>query len=300
MKLGVLSGKGGTGKTYLSTALARAWADASPGLVLVDADVEGPNADRFLPGLAWSRTRPVTVPVPELDEAACDLCGACESVCRYHALALIPGQRMMFIPSLCHSCGACRMICPRVAIREVPRSVGELREGVAMGVPFVQGIAAIGEERATPAIAAALERGVQLMGEHDAEDLLIDGPPGASCPCAEVVQAVDACLVVTEPTPFGLHDLRRVHGLIRARGKPMAVVINRARGGDGDQAVHRFCEEVGVSVVLEVPDRRDIAEAYAAGVGLVDAEPSVLPGLVALRQRLRERVAGARTWEAAG
>lgn len=286
MRLALLSGKGGTGKTFLATSLARAWEAAGHPPVLADADVEGPNGDRFLRGLEWADDAPVTVPVPTIDESACDLCGACEQACRFHALVTVPGQKVVFVPSLCHSCGACLLTCPRQAITETPRPVGTLRSGRSGGIRFVQGVATIGEERATPTIAATLERAAETADAAGAEDVLIDGPPGAACPTAEVAVFADVCLVVTEPTPFGLHDLGRVHALLAARGKPVAVVLNRSRGAEADRDVRRWCERHGLPVVLEVPDRRDLAEAYASGTALIDADPGLADALIGLRESL--------------
>jgi MinD superfamily P-loop ATPase len=286
MRLALVSGKGGTGKTFLASSLARAWSGPDRPLVLADADVEGPNADRFLPGLSWEGDREVTVPVPTIARERCDLCGACANACRFHALVNVPGQRVVFVPSLCHSCGACRLVCPKQAIDEVPRPVGTLRQGRSGDVRLVQGIATIGEERATPTIAAALERAAEIAADEGTGDVLVDGPPGAACPTVEVAGFADACLIVTEPTPFGLHDLRRVHALLEARSKPAAVALNRSRGAEGDRAVREWCESRGLPIVLEIPDRRELAEAYAAGTALIDADPALAGALRALRDEL--------------
>jgi MinD superfamily P-loop ATPase len=292
MRLALVSGKGGTGKTFLASSLARAWSEPGQALVLADADVEGPNADRFLPGLTWEGETEVTVPTPSIVEARCDLCGACEEACRFHALVTVPGQRMVFVPSLCHSCGACRLVCPRQAIEEVPRAVGTLRTARAGDVRLVQGVATIGEERATPAIAATLERAHEVAEAAGRGDVLVDGPPGAACPTVEVAGFADACLIVTEPTPFGLHDLQRVHALLEARNKPVAVAINRSRGVDADRAVREWCESRGLPIVLEIPDRRELAEAYAAGTALIDADPWLLGPLRTLREQMASWAGG--------
>jgi MinD superfamily P-loop ATPase len=288
MRLAIVSGKGGTGKTYLATSLARSWSSDGSPVVLADADVEGPNADRFLPGLVWGEAEEVTVPVPAIEHRLCDLCGACERACRFHALTRIPGQQLVFVPSLCHGCGACALICPRRAIEEVPRAVGRLRTGCCGPIQFVQGVARIGEERTTPTVGAVLARVAAIAGRLGTDRVLVDGPPGAACPTAEVAAFADACLIVTEPTPFGLHDLERVHGLLAARGRPMAVVLNRSRGDEAGRRVRRWCAARGLSVVLEVPDRRRLAESYAAGVPLIDADPGLAP---AFERLVREMAA---------
>jgi MinD superfamily P-loop ATPase len=262
-----LSGKGGTGKTILATSLALAWKEVG----FVDCDVEGPDAHLLLqPQLtSWNE---VTVPVPRIREDACTHCGECADFCRFHALAVLPDRCLVF-DELCHACGGCRIVCPARAIDEVPRVVGRVAEGRAGDLPFVQGILNEGEARALPVIHAALRRAPAES------DVILDGPPGASCPMLAVAEAADVVLLVAEPTPFGLHDLEAAAAAVRERGRPMAVAINRSDWGDG--AVQRFCGEAGLPVVLEVPHLREVAEAYARGVTLIASAP-------ALRTPLRE------------
>jgi MinD superfamily P-loop ATPase len=286
----VVSGKGGTGKTTLATSLARAWLRNGP-VLLADCDVEGPNAHHFLHDLGEQTEAPVHLPMPVIDQEVCDLCGACADACAFHALSVLP-QRTYFIEALCHGCGACMLACPRSAIGEGRRKVGTLKRGRAGNLPFVQGVLSVGEPLAVPVIAAVLE---QARGESAPDgDVLLDGPPGASCPVAQVVRAADVCLLVTEPTPFGLHDLTQAHELITLRKKPAAVVLNRARGDEQDRKVEAWCNERQLPLLLSIPDQRRIAEAYARGNPLLDALPAIESALLGLHEPLRQLAATAR------
>jgi MinD superfamily P-loop ATPase len=293
--LAVVSGKGGTGKTTLATSLATAWVRRRP-VLLADCDPEGPNAHHFLPELSDLRETPVTVPMPVIDTAACDLCGECADVCAFNALVRLP-DRVLFIESLCHACGGCALACPRRAIREEPRPVGVVRRGSAAGLGFVQGVLTVGEARATAVIGATLETARGAM--PDGGDIVIDGPPGASCPVASVVAAADVCLLVTEPTRFGLHDLIQADELIAAREKPAAVILNRARGDASDDEVISWCRDHGLPLLLSIPDQRRVAEAYSSGVNLLGAVDGIEEALNGLREPLRDLVAAGRKGVAA-
>jgi MinD superfamily P-loop ATPase len=286
----VVSGKGGTGKTTLATSLARAWLCKAQ-VLLADCDVEGPNAHHFLHDLGELTEAPVYLPVPVIDQEACDLCGACADACAFHALSVLP-QRTYFIEALCHGCGTCMLACPRGAISEGRRKVGTLKRGRAGNLPFVQGVLSIGEPLAVPVVTAVLEK-ARAASAPDG-DVIVDGPPGASCPVAEVVRAADICLLVTEPTPFGLHDLTQAHELITLRKKPAAVVLNRARGDEQDRKVETWCKERQLPMLLSIPDQRRIAEAYARGLPLLEALPEVESSLLGLRESLRQLAATGR------
>jgi MinD superfamily P-loop ATPase len=293
--LAVVSGKGGTGKTTVATSLARAWTRNGP-VLLADCDVEGPNAHHFLHDLGELTEAPVTVPLPLINQAACDQCGACADACAFHALTVLP-DRILFIDSLCHACGGCVLACPRDAITEEARQVGVIRSGTSGDLIFLQGILAIGEVRAVPVIEAVLEK-IHRESPSDA-DVVLDGPPGASCPVAEVVRAADVCLLVTEPTPFGLHDLAQAYELIAARQKPAAVILNRARGTEEDRKVEAWCSERELPLLLSIPDRRSIAEAYARGVPLLGALPDIGSRLALLQEPLRRLAAKGKSGVAA-
>lgn len=272
MRLAVASGKGGTGKTTLATSLALVWDDVG----LVDCDVEAPNAHILLDPEVTSSSE-VTVPVPRIREDVCTHCGDCAAFCRYHALAVLPDQCLVF-DELCHSCGGCYLVCPVHAIEEIQRPVGRIVEGHRGEIPFVQGILNEGEVQAVPVIREVLRRAPATR------DVILDGPPGASCPVLAVVEAADVVLLVTEPTPFGLHDLEAAVAAVKERGRPMAVAINRADWGD--DAVRRFCDAASIPVVLEIPHLREVAEGCARAVPLVESAPALRPALLDLRCRL--------------
>jgi len=280
----VVSGKGGTGKTTFAASLARTWAREGP-VLLADCDVEGPNAHHFLPDLGDLSESPVTIPVPVIDQGACDHCGACADACAFHALAVLPHETLL-IESLCHACGGCVLACPQRAISEARRQVGTIRSGAAGGLRFLQGVLAVGEPLAVPVMEAVFERA--RAESSSAGDIVLDGPPGASCPVAQVVREADVCLLVTEPTPFGLHDLTQAHELIALRKKPAAVILNRARGEEGDRKVEAWCRERDIPLLLSIPDRRSIAEAYARGVPLLGALPGIGGSLTRLQDPLRQ------------
>jgi MinD superfamily P-loop ATPase len=279
--LTIASGKGGTGKTTVAVSLAQVAAELhgdGPPVRLLDCDVEAPNAAILLrPTLTESRD--AVLPVPEIDDAACDHCGRCVDLCRVSALADL-GTSILLFPEQCTGCGVCADHCPRGAIREVPYVLGTLEAGTAGTIAFAQGRLHVGRAQPTPVI-RALKQWQLRRGAPGWQ--ILDAPPGASCPVLETARGSDRVLLVTEPTPFGLHDLRKAAGALGgALGLQVGVVINRSRGRD--ESVVDACRELGLPVVLRIPFRREIAEAYAEGVSLVDALPSwrePLEGLLA-------------------
>lgn len=258
-KIAVASGKGGTGKTTLAVNLAVTLAEGGKKVHYQDCDVEEPNGHLFLKPVIESRT-PVTVKVPVVSEDICDACRVCASVCEYKAIALIKDTVLIF-PELCHSCGACRLFCPRDAIRETPREVGVVERGEGCGVVFTQGLLNIGQV-AAPAVIQAVKQ--SKRGDDDI--VIIDCPPGTSCTVIEAVKDADAVILVTEPTPFGLNDLKLAVEMTKALRKPFAVILNRC--DIGDDAVQRYCFEADIPIVITIKNDRRIAEAYATG-GLV-------------------------------
>ncbi len=274
MRVAVASGKGGTGKTTIATSLALAW----PGAAFADCDVEAPNAHLLLRPEITSR-RTVTVPVPRVREADCLHCGDCADFCRYNALAVLPEQWIVF-DELCHSCGGCSIVCPTKAIDEVPRPVGIVTAGRSGEIPFFQGILNEGEAQAVPVIQEVLAM-LPRQG-----DVILDSPPGASCPMLAVAEASDVVLLVAEPTPFGLHDLQMAIRALRQLDKPMAVLINRSDWGDG--SVQRICSEEGIPILLEIPHSLAVAQGYARALPLVQSDPSFRPALEAIRASLHE------------
>ncbi len=255
MKIAVASGKGGTGKTTVATNLAYAAASAGNEVSFVDCDVEEPNAHLFLkPEIA--EEKPAEKLVPEVDEDSCTLCGLCGDICQYSAIVPV-GQRVLTHPDLCHSCGGCTLVCPVEAIREVPRRMGLVEKGRAGALHFAQGTLDVGEPSSPPVIRAV--KAVALP----AEVVILDAPPGTSCPVVETVRDCDFVLLVTDATPFGLHDLKLAIEVLDCLDMPRGVVINRA--DLGDDRVRRYCREKSLPVLAELPDDRRVAEAYSRG-----------------------------------
>lgn len=278
MRIAVASGKGGTGKTTLSVSLALSYHGSA---TLLDCDVEEPNAALFLSG-EDERTVPVTVPIPVIAEALCTHCGACARSCEFNAIVHI-GTTVMVFPELCHSCGGCALACPASAIREVDSPIGEMAEmTVSRGAGtepliLIQGLLSIGKAMSPPVI-----RAVKKRGEEIARALtVIDCPPGTSCPMGTAVAEADFVILVTEPTPFGLHDLDIAVRTVRKMGLQFGVVINRS--DSGDDRVVRYCASEGIDVLLSIPQDMRIARAYSEGRPLVDSSPEyreILSGLI--------------------
>jgi MinD superfamily P-loop ATPase len=263
VRIAVASGKGGTGKTTVATNLAWVAAEERTSVVFLDCDVEEPNGQIFLRPAVTRRER-VTVPVPEVDPAVCDLCGQCGEICEFSAIVCV-GEKVLVFPSLCHSCGGCNLVCAVSAITEVPRGVGTLITGGRGALRYLQGLLDIGE-----AVSPAVIRAVKTEA-GEAELVIIDAPPGTACPAVEAIRGCDRVLLVTEPTPFGLHDLELAVETVRCLDIPCQVVINRA-GLDG-AATREYCRREGVEIVAELPDSRCIAEAYSRGELAAEVDP---------------------------
>lgn len=279
MIVAVASGKGGTGKTTIAASLVAVWKHP---VLAVDMDVEEPNLHLFLKQERLS-TELAYLEIPELDKSRCTLCGACADLCQFKAISLI-GQHLLLFPEMCHSCGGCLRICPEGALQTSARELGAVETGhTADGVPCLTGRLRIGEALSTP-LMGKLRRRMQAQVDTERRDVIVDAPPGVSCPAMTAVQDADVILLVTEPTPFGLHDLRLAWQAFQPLGKPMGVVINRA--GLGDEQVQGFCQAQGLPLLAEIAFRREIAEHYAHG-GIV---AQLDPGLRALFESLAERV----------
>jgi MinD superfamily P-loop ATPase len=257
MIISVASGKGGTGKTTVATNLALFLAnEKSQSIQFLDCDVEEPNAYIFLkPEI--ERRQPVSLLVPDVDRKKCTFCGECAKVCAYNAIVVLKKEVLTF-PELCHGCGGCSLLCPEHAISEKERQIGILEEGRVGSIKFVQGRLNIGEPMATPLI-----RAVKKIINPDGITL-IDVPPGTSCPVIESIKGSDFCLLVTEPTPFGLHDLKLAVELLKKLEIKHGVLINRA--GIGNGTVKDYCEKEGVRVMAQIPFDRGIAVLYSYGI----------------------------------
>ncbi|MGC9349592.1 MAG: ATP-binding protein [Anaerolineae bacterium] len=288
MILAVASGKGGTGKTTVAVSLALALSEADP--IYVDCDVEEPNAALFLrPEL--TETREAIQLIPEVDADKCTACGRCAEVCRYHAISVI-GQEVLVFEQLCHGCGSCTLQCPVGAIREVPQVIGKLEQGHVDGIGFAQGELGIGEAMAPPVI-RQLKRWA-LPPDARERTVILDAPPGTACPLVETLHGADVALLVTEPTPFGLHDLRATVDVARGElGLPVAVVVNRA--DVGDEAVEDYCAATGIPILMRIPLERAIAEGIAEGRTLVDIHPEYREAFQKLYRDLVALNATART-----
>ncbi len=257
MIISVASGKGGTGKTTVALNLALSLKNVQ----LVDCDVEEPNLHLFL-SPKIKRTIPVTLPVPKVDGGRCTHCGKCAAICRFNALAVIKEQVLVF-PEICHGCGGCSLLCPAQAIREEPREIGRIQEGSYDGLSFVQGILNVGEPMATPVIRKEKE----LVDNN--RTVILDCPPGTSCPVIEGVRGSDFCLLVTENTPFGLNDLVLAVEMLKTLRIPAGVLLNRA--DLGDQKIKTYCREENIPIMAELPHDRRVAEVYSRA-GLVIEE----------------------------
>lgn len=273
MKIAVASGKGGTGKTTLSVALSLV---ASHPVRLLDCDVEEPNAHIFLP-MKTVETAPVTVPVPVIDDDRCTACGDCGHLCRFNAIVSL-GAKAIIFPELCHSCGGCTLVCPNGAISEAPKTVGSVDRWTNGQVTLVQGRLDVGNAMPTPVIRA--------VKHHVAPEgvTIIDCPPGTSCPMIAAVRGADFALLVTEPTPFGLHDLTLAVETIRELSIPFGVVVNRA--DTGDRRLFDYCMEEDVPVLLTIPESRRVAEAYSRGESILSALPDLKSPLRELLDRI--------------
>jgi MinD superfamily P-loop ATPase len=274
VKIAIASGKGGTGKTTIAVSLALA---ARENVQYLDCDVEEPNGHLFL-NPAMGEKRQVHLAVPRLIAERCTGCGQCGDLCRFNAIKVF-GATVMVFADLCHSCGGCFLVCPEKALAEEKRLVGVVEKGKSGPIAFVHGRLRVGEAMAVPLIRAVKE-------ESAAHGLIImDAPPGTSCPLVATVTDADYILLVTEATPFGLHDLQLTVGVLRQLGRPFGVIINRS--DLGDSRTEKWCTTENIRVHMKIPFARRIAEGYAAGQPLVASCPELRDPFVKLLEELQ-------------
>jgi MinD superfamily P-loop ATPase len=289
MIIAVASGKGGTGKTTIATSLALSIAaeyqpvatmtPAHENPLLLDCDVEAPNAHLFLKPVFRQREE-VGILIPQVDLSKCNFCGVCAQVCQYGAIAVM-GENVLVFPELCHGCGSCSMNCPEGAITEVPDIIGVLEGGeTPSGIHFAHGVMNVGEPMAVPII-SQLKKWIPCKAD---QTVILDVPPGTSCPVVESIRGADFLLLVTEPTPFGLHDLKLAVQLAEELAIPTGVIVNR--DGVGNARVDDFCREKGIPTMMHIPFDRRIAEGIAQGRPLVEIRPEYREKLRHLYQQI--------------
>jgi len=281
MQIAVASGKGGTGKTTIATNLACSIARMDKPVQFLDCDVEEPNGHIFLkPDI--EKTEDVSIGVPEVDTELCNGCGKCGQLCQYSAIICLKDKALVF-EQLCHSCGGCMAICPQAAIKEKQRRIGIAEFGRADGVRYAAGKLDIGAIQSPALIKHIRQKAI------DNGTIIIDVPPGTSCPVIEAVKGTDFVLLVTEPTPFGLNDLQLAVEMVRELEISFAVAINRC--DIGDDRVVRYCQQQDIEILLEIPNDRLVAETYSQGIKIIDALPAYEEKFLQLYQKIDARIA---------
>lgn len=256
MKIAIASGKGGTGKTTVSASLASIWCNP---LISVDLDVEEPNLHLFLnPELAGEEKAYMVV--PEADESKCNFCRACTDLCQFKAINIL-GKVLLLFPEMCHGCGGCMAVCPENALTPGKRELGDILWGATGTDSFLMGRLRVGEAMSPPLMGQVKAKLDEMISVSNA-DAIIDSPPGVSCPAVSAVIDADVIVLVTEPTPFGLYDLKLAYEAFKPLEKPMGIVINRALLGE--RAVYDFCKSKNLPIWAEIPFSSEIATAYAS------------------------------------
>lgn len=281
MIISIASGKGGTGKTLVATSLALSLKD-SDRVQLLDCDVEEPN-DHILIKPEITGSKAVSILVPKVDEEKCTYCSKCAEVCAYNAIAVI-GNYVLTFPQLCRGCGACSYLCPEDAIAEESQEMGVIEWGQSDGLNFVQGRLEVGEAQIHPVV-----REVKQYA-NSADIIIIDVAPGTSCPVVEAIRGSDFCLLVTEPTPFGLNDLALAVETVRELDIPCGIVLNRAGVGDG--SVEEYCQKENIPILLTIPLDMEIARLYSQGISLVEGLPQWKYSFLGLFDKIKEILNG--------
>ncbi len=277
MIISIASGKGGTGKTTVATNLALS---INEDVQLLDCDVEEPNAHLFIQPV-FNKTETIYTPVPEVDKKRCNLCGKCGEICQFKAIVVI-GDIVLPFPGLCHSCDGCMVVCPEDAITMTGRELGIIRKGYRNGIEFIHGELRVGEAMSPPLI-----REVRAFARPD-KFTIIDAPPGTSCPVIAAMKDTDFVLLVTEPTPFGLYDLKLAAEAVKLLNIPSGLVINRS--DIGDDKVQAYAGEVGLPIFMEIPFDRRIAEAYSRGEMIIESIPEFREKFLKLFQDIMDLV----------
>jgi len=277
MIISIASGKGGTGKTTVATNLALSLGSA---VQLLDCDVEEPNAHLFIHPV-FDQTKTVTAPVPEIDMNKCTLCGKCGEICQFKAIVVV-GQTVLPFEELCHSCGGCMAVCPEKAITEKGRELGVIQKGHRNGIEFIHGKLRVGEAMSPPLIKKV------LAYTDPAKLTIVDAPPGTSCPVIESMKRANFVLLVTEPTPFGLYDLKLAVGAAKILNIPCGLVINRSDLGDDN--VKAYADRENLPVLMEIPFDRQIAETYSRGEMIVEVMPEWKEKFLKLYEKIKHLV----------
>lgn len=259
MIISVASGKGGTGKTTVAVNLAL----SVSGTQFLDCDVEEPNAHIFLRPQIRNKV-PVYIPVPEVDKKKCNFCGKCAEVCAYNAIAVLKEDILVF-SQLCHGCGSCSYFCPQKAIKEANKEIGFVEIGSRDNLQFVHGQLNIGEAMSPPLI-RAVKKYTNLT-----RTVIVDVPPGTSCPPIEAIKGSNFCILVTEPTPFGLYDLKLAVEVLKKLKIPFGVVVNRS--DLGNEKTDNYCKEQNIPILMQIPFKKEIASAYSKGKSIIETFP---------------------------
>jgi len=273
----IASGKGGTGKTTVTSSLAALWDEP---VTCVDLDVEEPNLHLFLNPDIRSEDK-AFMEVPVADEDKCTLCRACADICQFKAISIMADTLLIF-PEMCHGCGGCLEVCPDGALTPGQRELGEICRGKVNEADFIMGRLRVGEAMSPPLMRFIREEFPTLQEQGD---ILIDAPPGVSCPAINAVMDADCIVLVTEPTPFGFHDFKLAWEAFSPLNIPMGAVINRA--GMGDDTVQNFCRDNNIPIWAEIPYSRDIARAYSKGEIIAESVESLKEPFHQLRQSMK-------------
>ena len=278
MIISIASGKGGTGKTTIATSLALSLSNVQ----LLDCDVEEPNCHIFIRPILESRN-PVSIPVPGVNQDKCDGCGRCQEVCAYNAIAVVNKEVLIF-SELCHGCGSCTYFCPNDAIEEINKKIGIIETGRKNEIQFAHGKLDIGMMMSPPVIRAVRKH------INKKKTVIIDAPPGTSCPVITAINDTDFVILVTEPTPFGLNDLSLAVEVVRKLGIPFGVIINRS--DLGNKKTDEYCVRENIPILMRIPFSKKIAEIYSRGDSIIETLPEYRENF----QRLFENIKQGKNW----